>query len=87
MQWIELTDEELAIYQKDQADAELFAQRSLEIHENYKGKYVTVVEGELFVGETPIDIQKQVQMKYPHRTPCIEFIPKQRGVRIYVHLG
>jgi hypothetical protein len=87
MQLIELTDEELALYLKDQEDDEIFAQRSLELYENYKGKYVTIVEGELFVGETSLDIEKQVQMKYPNRLPCIQFIPKKRGVRIYVHLG
>ena len=90
MELIELTDEELAIYQKDQEDDEIFAQRSLEIYENYKGKYATIVEGELFVGETPLDIEKQVKMKYPHRSPCIRFCPQERGVRIpnvriYVH--
>ena len=44
MQLIELTDEELAIYLKDQEDDEIFAQRSLELYENYKGKYVTIAQ-------------------------------------------
>ena len=87
MKFIELTDDELEPYLKDQEDADIFAQRSLEIYENYKGKYVTIVEGELFVGDTRIEIQEQVKMKYPDRSPCIQFIPKKRGVRIYVHLG
>jgi hypothetical protein len=42
VKYIDLTDEELEIELKDQQDFETFVQRSLEIHENYKGKYVTI---------------------------------------------
>ena len=45
MKRIELTDEELEIFLKDQEDDDIFAQRSLEIYENHNGKYVTIVEG------------------------------------------
>ncbi len=79
MKFIELTDEELELYLKDQKDADIFAQRSLEIYENYKGKYVTIVEGELFVGDTWLEIEEQVKKKYPHRSPCIRFIPQKRS--------
>lgn len=87
MKRIELTDEELEIFLKDQEDDDIFAQRSLEIYENHKGKYVTIVEGELFVANTPLEVEKRVKVKYPDRLACIRFCPSKRGVRLYVHLG
>ena len=87
MNAIELTADELEILQKEQEDDQIFAQHSLELYEKHKGRYVTIVAGELFVGETFTEIEKQVGMKYPDRIPCIRFIPKERGVKLYVHLG
>ena len=50
--------------------------------ENHRGKYVAVSEGEVFVSEDAWEARRQAKAKHPDDTPFVQYMPRQRAVRI-----
>jgi len=78
----ELTEEEKKLFEQGDKDFEWLATHSSEIWEKYKGKYITVVHEELFVGESEADVQAQIQRKYAGKKANIWKIPYKRELWI-----
>jgi len=76
------TPEELLRLEQDEADFQWLADHAAEIEENYKGKYVAVVNQELFVGDSVREARQKAAAKYPNREPYIEFVPLQRRILV-----
>ena len=79
----ELKDEEQ--YQQflsDDKDSIWFSEHYEQIKEKYKGKYVAVVNEELFVGETIEEAESKAKEKYPYREPFLDHIPYKQRILI-----
>ena len=55
----------------------------LGIFKRYRGRYVGVSEGELFVGDSPEEIEGLALEKHPDDVPYIHYIPREKAYRIY----
>jgi len=75
-------EEEYQRFLADERDSLWFSEHYDEIRENYKGKYIAVVNEELFVGETAEEAERQARKKYPSREPLVDYIPYKRKVLV-----
>jgi Family of unknown function (DUF5678) len=55
----------------------------LEVYKRYRGKYVASAGGELFVADTPEDVERQAHEKYPDDLPHVRYIQREKLSRIY----
>ena len=56
----------------------------LEVYKRYRGRYVAAAGGELFVADTPQEIDRLVGEKYPHELAHVQYIQREKLDRIYV---
>ena len=63
-------------------DSSWFSEHYDEIQENYKGKYIAVVNEELFVGEAAEAVEAQAKKKYPSHEPLVDYIPYKRRILV-----
>ncbi len=78
----EITSEELRQFQQDEADYEWLSAHASEIEAQYKGKFIAVVNQQLFVGESWEEAQAKAQAAFPDREPIVEHIPWKRQVQV-----
>ena len=57
----------------------------LEVFKLYRGRYIAVSEGELFVGDSHEEVERLAREKHPEDTPHVQYIPPERVYRIYAH--
>lgn len=57
--------------------------REREIYKRYRGKYVGAAGGELFVADTPDEIDRLIDEKYPNEQAHVRYIPLEQRDRIY----
>lgn len=55
--------------------------------EPYRGRYVAVSEGEIFVADDASEAERLAFERHPHDVPYIKLIPKERHLRIYACRG
>jgi hypothetical protein len=55
----------------------------LEVFKRYRGRYVATSEGELFVGDSPEEVERLALEKHPDDVPHIRYIPREKAYRIY----
>lgn len=55
----------------------------LGVFKKYRGRYVAAAGGELFVANTPEEIDRLVRDKYPDEVPHVRYIPREKRVRFY----
>lgn len=67
-------------FEQDQADFDWLAEHSVEIEEQHKGRYIAVVNRELFVGDNFDEARRKALEKYPDRDPYVEYVPIKRRV-------
>ncbi len=65
-----------------QKDFEWMAQHSPEISQNYRGKYVAVVNEEVFTGKTKEEVVDLLREKYPNRRPFVRYIPYKKKIKV-----
>jgi hypothetical protein len=78
--------QELAIaFEKARRNRQWFSEhiRALEIYDRYRGRYVAAAGGELFVADTPEEIDRMVREKYPDEVAHVRYIPLKKLSRIY----
>ena len=49
----------------------------------YRGRFIAVSGGELFVGDSRAEVDRLAREKHPDEMPHIRFIPREKLVRIY----
>lgn len=74
------TDEEKRRAQETEIDDKWLSEHSAEIWENYKGKYIAVVEQSLFVGDTLEEAISKAKEKCSERRPLVRHIPYKRRI-------
>ena len=77
---------ELAIaFEKARRNRQWFSEhlRELEVYERYRGRYVAAAGGELFVADTPEEIDRLVREKYPDDFAHVRYIPLKKLSPIY----
>ena len=74
--------EELQRFKMDQEDFDWLAEHSEEIGEKYKGKYIAVVNKEIFVGDSIEEVMLGARSKYPQRDAFIEYVPVKKRVMV-----
>ena len=77
-----ITPEELQKFQQDEEDYEWLSARAQEIEAQYKGKFIAVVNQQLFVAESWEEAQAKAKAAFPDRDPIVEYIPWKRQVKV-----
>ena len=75
-------EEQYQQFLADDKDSVWLSDHYEQIKEKYKGKYVAVVNEELFVGETIREAKLKAKAKYPDREPFIDYIPYKQRILI-----
>jgi hypothetical protein len=55
----------------------------LEVYNRYRGRYVAAAGGELFVADTPEEVERLAHDKYPDEISHVRYIPLEKRSRIY----
>jgi Family of unknown function (DUF5678) len=55
----------------------------LEIFKRYRGRYVAAAGGELFVADTPEEVERLAREKHPDEMPHVRYIFREKRSRIY----
>ncbi|MBI3798779.1 MAG: hypothetical protein HY268_17670 [Deltaproteobacteria bacterium] len=76
-----VTPEDLEKFQQDEEDYEWLSAHAQEIETRCKGKFIAVVNHQLFVGESWEEVQSQAKAAFPDRDPIVEYIPWKRQVK------
>jgi hypothetical protein len=74
--------EEFQRFKADQEDFDWLAEHSEEIGEKYKGKYIAVINKEIFVGDSIEKVMLDAKLKYPERDAFIEYVPIKKRVMV-----
>ena len=59
--------------------------RELEVFKKYRGRYVAAAGAELFVADTPEEVESLVRDKYPEEVPHVRYILREKRDRIYAY--
>jgi hypothetical protein len=55
----------------------------LEVFKRYRGRFVAVSEGEIFVGDSRQEVERLAREAHPEDIPHVQYIPKEKVYRIY----
>ena len=74
-------------FAKAERNREWFSQhaKELDVFQKYRGRYVAAAGGELFVADTPEEIDRLVSDKYPDEVPHVRYILREKCDRIYAY--
>lgn len=75
-------EEDLQRFKVDQEDFEWLVTHAREIEEQYRGKYIAVVNKEVFVGDSFEEAEQKAKAKYLQQDPYVEFIPLKPRVMV-----
>jgi hypothetical protein len=56
---------------------------NLEVYNRYRGRYVAAAGGELFVADTPEEVERLAHDRFPHEIAHVRYIPLEKRSRIY----
>jgi hypothetical protein len=62
---------------------EWFGKHAESLFEQYRGRYVAVSEGEIFVADDHWEAQRLALVKHPEDVPYIELVPREKRIWIY----
>ena len=54
-----------------------------EVFKRYRGRFLAVSEGELFVADSAEEVERLALEKHPDDVPFIHYIPREKTYRIY----
>lgn len=75
-----VTPEELQRFERDEEDYAWLSAHAQEIEAQYKGKFIAIVNQQLFAGETWEEVQGKAKAAFTDQEPIIEYIPWKRQV-------
>jgi hypothetical protein len=74
--------EELEELRRDAEDVAWWNEHAHEFETKYRGKYLTVINKEILIGDSYDEVYEQVKVKYPHEEPFIDHIPYKKEILI-----
>jgi hypothetical protein len=78
----EITEEELEKFRQYEEDHDWLSDHAQEVEEKYKGKFIAVVNKQLFVGESWEEAFAKAKQTFPERYPIVEYIPWKRRIMV-----
>jgi hypothetical protein len=78
----EASTEELEELRQDAEDVAWWNEHAHEFETRYRGKYLTVINKEVFVGDSYDEVYEQAKAKYPDGEPFIDHIPCKKEILI-----
>jgi len=76
------TEEEAKRIKMMQEDFDWMMEHSEQIWEKYKGKYIAIVNKEVFVGDSRYEARQKAKEKYPQNNVFTRYIPFKMRVRV-----
>jgi hypothetical protein len=55
----------------------------LGVYKRYRGRYIAASGQELFVGDTPEEVERLARARHPDEMPHVRYIPQEKRYRIY----
>lgn len=74
--------EELNRFKADQEDFEWFSENAKKIEEKYRGKFVAILNKEIFVGDSFKEAERKAKEKHPERDPYVDYIPLKQRIMV-----
>ncbi len=80
-----MTPEIARVFEQGRRNLLWFAENAerLGVAEKYRGRYVAVAGGELFVADNSEEARRLANEKYPDDTPHVRYIFREKRSRIY----
>jgi hypothetical protein len=66
-----------------QRNAEWLTEHGASVFTQYRGRYIAVSEGEVYVADDAWEVQRLAKQQHPNDEPFIQYIPQERYERIY----
>jgi len=66
---------DLERWRQDEEDLRWFAEHAEDIERQYRGKYIAIVNKQLFVGESFEEVETLARSACPERDPIVERVP------------
>jgi hypothetical protein len=76
-------EEQYQQFLTDDKDSIWFSDHYEQIKEKYKGKYIAVINEEIFIGNTIEEAESKAKAKYPDREPFVDHIPYKQRILVY----
>jgi hypothetical protein len=57
----------------------------LRVFELYRGRCLAASKGQLFVGDSPEEVERLALEKHPEDVPHILYVPREKAYRIYTY--
>jgi hypothetical protein len=75
------------IFERSSRNMEWFNEHAMELQvfNLYRGRYIAVSEGEIFVGDSRHEVEKLARQKHPDDVPHVQYIPLKKVYRIYAY--
>lgn len=64
-------------------NAEWLTEHGAPLFEQFRGQYIAVSEGEVFVADDYWEAERLAKEKHPDDEPLVQYIPRERYERIY----
>jgi hypothetical protein len=77
-----VSSDELERFRLDEEDAQWLAERAQEFEQQYRGKYIAVVNKQIFVGESFEEAHALARRACPEREPIVEHVPLKRRLLV-----
>lgn len=74
--------EELEELRRDAEDVAWWNEHAHEFETRYRGKYLTVIDKEVLVGDSYEDVYEQAKARYPNDEPFVDHIPYKKEILI-----
>ncbi|MBM4466033.1 MAG: hypothetical protein FJ014_10860 [Chloroflexi bacterium] len=78
----EASTEELEELRRDTEDITWWNEHAHEFEAKYRGKYLTVINKEVLIGDSYDEVYEQAKSKYPNEEPFIDHIPYKKEILI-----
>lgn len=81
----ELTPELARLFEQAERNLQWFDEHAqeLRVFQRHRGRFVAAAGGELFVADTPEEVERLARANHPDALPHVRYIPKEKRSRIY----
>ena len=79
-----LNPELARVFEQSKRNLQWFSENAekLGVYQRYRGRYVAAAGGELFVADTPEEVERLAREKHPDDMPHVRYIPREKRSRI-----
>ena len=80
-----MTPEMARVFEQGRRNLFWFSENAerLGVYKHHRGRYVAAAGGELFVADTPEEVERLAHEKFPDEMPHVRYIPREKRYRIY----